>query len=178
MIVLGKALSGGVYPVSAVLGDKKVMDVLKPGTHGSTYGGNPLACKVAMEALKVLKEENLAENSDKMGALLRQELNKKCGPSVYPWVKEIRGMGLLCAIEMQSGYNWGGFEKQMVQQAAWTICLMLRDGVDGGPGILMKPTHDTIVRFAPPLVINEAQVLDVVDIIAKVFANVHTAISS
>jgi ornithine--oxo-acid transaminase len=113
-----------------------------------------------------------------MGALLRSELTKKCGPSVYPWVKEIRGRGLLNAIEMQAGYNWGGFEKKIKKEAAWTICLMLRDGVEGKPGILMKPTHDTIVRFAPPLVMKENDVMEVVDIIATVFANVNTAINS
>jgi len=146
IVCLGKALSGGVYPVSAVLADDQVMLVIKPGEHGSTYGGNPLAVKVAISALDVLKNENLAENADKMGKLLRQELNKL--PKEV--VKVVRGKGLLNAIVINDKYD------------AWHLCLKFRDN-----GLLAKPTHGDKIRFAPPLIINEEQLLDCAQIIKK-----------
>lgn len=146
ILILGKALSGGIYPVSAVLCNDDIMLCIKPGEHGSTYGGNPLGCKVAMAALEVLLEENLAENAFKMGALLRKEL------STLPKeiVPVVRGKGLLNAIVIDSKHD------------AWDVCLKLKDN-----GLLAKPTHGDIIRFAPPLVINEAELMESVDIIKK-----------
>jgi len=144
ILVLGKALSGGVLPVSAVLADDEVMLTIKPGEHGSTYGGNPLACKVAMASLQVLVDEKLAEKSEKMGEILRTELNKL--PSSV--VKTVRGRGLLNAIVIDEKYD------------AWEVCLRLRDR-----GLLAKPTHGDIVRFAPPLIINEAELMECCNII-------------
>ncbi|XP_054161617.1 ornithine aminotransferase, mitochondrial-like [Oppia nitens] len=146
IVTLGKALSGGVYPVSAVLADDEVMLSIKPGEHGSTYGGNPLAVKVAMTALDVLINDKLIENADKMGKLLRQELNKL--PKEV--VKVVRGKGLLNAIVINDKYD------------AWELCLRFRDN-----GLLAKPTHGDKIRFAPPLVITEEQTLDCTRIIAK-----------
>ncbi|KAH8260923.1 hypothetical protein KR044_000638 [Drosophila immigrans] len=146
ILMLGKALSGGVYPVSAVLCNDEVMLCIKPGEHGSTYGGNPLGCRVAMAALEVLQEENLAENAFKMGELLRSELSKL--PKDV--VSVVRGKGLLNAIVISSKHD------------AWDVCMKLRDN-----GLLAKPTHGDIIRFAPPLVITEAQMLESVDIIKK-----------
>ena len=148
ILILGKALSGGVLPVSAVLADDPIMLNIKPGEHGSTYGGNPLACAVAMTALTVLKEENMAENAEKMGALLREEL----AALQSPLIKTIRGKGLLNAIVINHPNP----------DAAWDICLSLKEN-----GLLAKPTHDDKIRFAPPLVINEAQVKEAVAIIGK-----------
>lgn len=148
ILILGKALSGGVLPVSAVLADNPIMLNIKPGEHGSTYGGNPLACAVAMTALTVLKEENMAENAEKMGALLREEL----AALQSPLIKTIRGKGLLNAIVINHPNP----------DAAWDICLSLKEN-----GLLAKPTHDDKIRFAPPLVINEAQVKEAVAIIGK-----------
>lgn len=147
MIVLGKALSGGVLPVSAVLTNDEVMLTIKPGEHGSTYGGNPLGCRVAMAAVRVIEEEGLTENSFKMGELLRSELAKQMPKEV---VHTIRGRGLLNAIEISKGYD------------AWDVCMRLRDN-----GLLAKPTHGDKIRFAPPLIINEEQILESVDIIRK-----------
>jgi len=144
IIVLGKALSGGVLPVSAVLCNDEVMLTIKPGEHGSTYGGNPLACKVAKAALEVLVEENLAENADKMGELLRGQLASL--PSSV--VRLVRGRGLLNAIQIQPQFS------------AWEVCVQLRDR-----GLLAKPTHGDIIRFAPPLVITEHQMMECVNII-------------
>ena len=152
ILILGKALSGGVLPVSAVLSSHEVMLTIKPGEHGSTYGGNPLACRVATEALKVLKDENLAENSRQMGELLREELGK----IKQPWVQKVRGRGLMCAIVI---------DKQGPVKA-WDICLRLKDN-----GVLAKPTHDHIIRLAPPLVINEAQMREAAAIIQRTFAS-------
>ncbi|ALC45137.1 Oat [Drosophila busckii] len=146
ILILGKALSGGVYPVSAVLCNDPVMLCIKPGEHGSTYGGNPLACRVAMAALEVLKEERLAENAYKMGELLRSELSKL--PKDV--VSVVRGKGLLNAIVINPKHD------------AWDVCLKLKDN-----GLIAKPTHGDIIRFAPPLVINEAQTLESIDIIKK-----------
>ncbi|MBL7836179.1 MAG: ornithine--oxo-acid transaminase, partial [Bacteroidetes bacterium] len=150
ILILGKALSGGVLPVSAVLCDKHIMHVLKPGEHGSTFGGNPLACAVAMEALKVVKDENLADNAEKMGILFRQRLSSI--PSKH--ITDVRGKGLLNAMVIQPyGDN----------KTAYNICLKLMEN-----GLLAKQTHVHIIRFAPPLTITEKQVNDCCDIIEQV----------
>ncbi|WP_111707494.1 ornithine--oxo-acid transaminase [Lutibacter citreus] len=151
ILILGKALSGGVYPVSAVFSNNEIMDVIKPGQHGSTFGGNPLACKVAIAALKVVKEENLAENSEKLGKLFRSELQKFATSNKL--VKLVRGKGLLNAIVINDSED---------SSTAWDICIKLRDN-----GLLAKPTHGNIIRFAPPLVMNEEQLLECVSIIKK-----------
>lgn len=148
IITLGKALSGGVYPVSAVLCDDEIMLTIKPGEHGSTYGGNPVACRVAIAALEVLEEERLAENAERMGQILRSELNKL--PKDI--VTTVRGKGLLNAIVI----------KETKDYDAWKVCLRLRDN-----GLLAKPTHGDIIRFAPPLVITESELRDCVDIINR-----------
>uniref|UniRef100_A0A914VG30 Ornithine aminotransferase n=2 Tax=Plectus sambesii TaxID=2011161 RepID=A0A914VG30_9BILA len=146
VIVLGKALSGGMYPVSAVLADDPIMLSILPGTHGSTYGGNPLACRLAIEALKIIVEEKLPENSAKLGAILIDELKKLPKEAV----KQVRGRGLFAAIVM---------EKKI---SAWDLCLKLRDN-----GVLAKNTHGDTIRFCPPLVINEQQLREVIGIIHK-----------
>jgi ornithine--oxo-acid transaminase len=148
ILILGKALSGGVYPVSAVLADDPVMLTIRPGEHGSTFGGNPIASKVAIAALTVIKEENLVENAYKMGIVFREELKKIDSPMV----ELVRGKGLLNAAVI----------RPMNGKTAWDVCLKMRDN-----GLLAKPTHDHIIRFAPPLIINEAQVREAVDIIGK-----------
>ncbi len=148
ILILGKALSGGVLPVSAVLADDCIMMTIKPGEHGSTYGGNPLACAVAMSALSVLKEEKMAENAHEMGILLRAELNN----IQSPYIKTIRGKGLLNAIVINH-HN---------PEAAWDLCLILKE-----KGLLAKPTHGDKIRFAPPLVINKEQIMETVQIIAS-----------
>jgi ornithine--oxo-acid transaminase len=150
ILILGKALSGGVLPVSAVLCDDEIMLNIKPGEHGSTYGGNPLACRVAMAALRVLKEEKLAENSARMGELFREEM-KKLG---MPWVKSVRGRGLMNAIVIDPQ---GPVD-------AWDICLALKDN-----GLLAKPTHKNIIRLAPPLVISESQMKEACGILIRTF---------
>lgn len=151
ILILGKAISGGVYPVSAVLANDDVMMVIKPGQHGSTFGGNPLAAKVAVAALEVIVEEKLAENAQKLGELFRSEINKLVEES--PLVKLVRGKGLLNAIVINDTED---------SSTAWDICMKLRDN-----GLLAKPTHGNIIRFAPPLVMNEEQLLDCVSIIRK-----------
>lgn len=148
ILILGKALSGGMLPVSAVLADDAVMLVLKPGEHGSTYGGNPLACSVAIEALKILKEENMAENAGQMGILLREELGKLNSP----YIKTIRGKGLLNAIVIE----------HTNPEAAWDLCLELKNN-----GLLAKPTHGDKIRLAPPLIISKEDIREAVSIIAK-----------
>ncbi|KAM5271422.1 ornithine aminotransferase, mitochondrial isoform 2-T2 [Ctenodactylus gundi] len=148
VVLLGKALSGGFYPVSAVLCDDEIMLTIKPGEHGSTYGGNPLGCRVAIAALEVLEEENLAENADKMGTILRNELMKL--PSDI--VTAVRGKGLLNAIVIRETKDYD----------AWKVCLRLRDS-----GLLAKPTHGHIVRLAPPLTIKEDEIRESVEIINK-----------
>ncbi|XP_062381580.1 ornithine aminotransferase, mitochondrial [Sardina pilchardus] len=148
LVVLGKALSGGVYPVSAVLCDDEVMLTIKPGEHGSTYGGNPLACRVAIAALEVLEEEKLAENSEKMGQLLRTELMRLPNDVVTT----VRGKGLLNAIVI----------KETKDYDAWRVCLRLRDN-----GLLAKPTHGDIIRLAPPLTIKEDEIRECVEIIQR-----------
>lgn len=148
ILILGKALSGGTLPVSAVLADDSIMLTIKPGEHGSTYGGNPLACKVAMTALTVLKEERMAENAAQMGELLRNKLVELQSPLV----KMVRGKGLLNAIIID----------HPDKEAAWKLCLKMRDN-----GLLAKPTHGDKIRFAPPLIIAEEQLLEAVAIIHK-----------
>jgi ornithine--oxo-acid transaminase len=148
ILILGKALSGGTIPVAAVLADDIVMLQIKPGEHGSTYGGNPLACAVAMKALEVIKSENMVENSFKMGEILRAELAKLNSP----FIASIRGRGLLNAIVI----------KHDNPEAAWDLCLYLKD-----LGILAKPTHGDKIRFAPPLIITEAQIKEAVQLIGK-----------
>ncbi len=151
VLILGKALSGGVYPVSAVLANDEIMEVIKPGQHGSTFGGNPIAAAVAMAALEVVKEEKLAENADKLGKLFRQEMNELI--KLTDLISVVRGKGLLNAILINDTEE---------SDTAWKICLKLCDN-----GLLAKPTHGNIIRFAPPLVMNEAQLMDCVSIIKK-----------
>ena len=148
ILLLGKALSGGMMPVSAVLCDDEVMMTLKPGEHGSTYGGNPLACRVAMTALQVLKDENMMENAEAMGQLLRSELIALQSPHIAT----VRGKGLLNAIVIQHANK----------DAAWDLCMALKEN-----GLLAKPTHGDKIRFAPPLTINEQQTRDCVNSIRK-----------
>jgi ornithine--oxo-acid transaminase len=155
ILVLGKALSGGTLPISAVLTNNEIMLTIKPGEHGSTYGGNPLACKVAMEALAVLKEENMADNAAAMGILFRAELEKLHSP----FISVIRGRGLLNAIVI----------KHPNPDAAWELCLELMKN-----GLLAKPTHGDIIRFAPPLMINEKQLMEAIGIIKKSLAILET----
>ena len=151
VLILGKALSGGAYPVSAVLANDDIMNVIKPETHGSTFGGNPIAAAVAIAALEVIRDEDLTENAETMGQLFRSELNKYI--EISPLVKLVRGKGLLNAIVINDDEE---------SETAWNICLALRDN-----GLLAKPTHGNIIRFAPPLVMTEEQILDCVGIITK-----------
>ncbi len=151
ILILGKALSGGVYPVSAVLANDPIMEVITPGSHGSTFGGNPVAAAVGMAALEVVKEESLAENAATLGELFREELNKfipECD-----LVVKVRGRGLLNAIVINDSED---------SSTAWDICMALKEN-----GLLAKPTHGNIIRFAPPLVMNREQLLDCVSIIIK-----------
>merc|ERR1711988_944346 len=159
ILVLGKALSGGLYPVSAVLCNDPVMLTIQPGQHGSTYGGNPVACNVAMAALNVLRDEKLPEKSAALGEIFRGELNQKLGG--LDWVTDIRGKGLLNAIEVDH-------DKVPGNTSAWDICVQLRDA-----GLLAKQTHDNIIRFAPPLVITEAELREALGIITDVFLGVE-----
>ena len=149
ILILGKALSGGVYPVSAILASDEVMLTIKPGEHGSTFGGNPVACEVAMAALNVIRDEKLAENAAKMGVIFREKLQSYINESKI--VEEIRGKGLLNAIIINDEEN---------SDIAWNICLKMAQN-----GLLAKPTHGNIIRFAPPLIINEEQLNDCIDII-------------
>ncbi len=151
IVILGKALSGGVMPVSAVLARDEIMLTIKPGQHGSTFGGNPLACRVAMAALEVLKDEGLTENAYRLGEIFRSEMNQFIESSQL--VKLIRGRGLLNAIVINDTED---------SSTAWDICVKLRDN-----GLLAKPTHGNIIRFAPPLVMTEEQLLDCVEIIKR-----------
>lgn len=151
ILVLGKALSGGVYPVSAVLANNEIMNVIRPGNHGSTFGGNPVAAAVAIAALEVVKEEKLTENAEYLGKVFRAEMNKYIEQSNI--TKLVRGKGLLNAILINDDED---------SDTAWNICLKLRDN-----GLLAKPTHGNIIRFAPPLVMTEEQLLDCVSIITK-----------
>ncbi|WP_268035504.1 ornithine--oxo-acid transaminase [Algoriphagus sp. PAP.12] len=154
MLILGKAISGGFYPVSAVLADNEVMDVIKPGQHGSTFGGNPLGAKVAMAALDVIKDEKLAENAEYLGQIFRTRMQKVV--EKYPIAKLVRGKGLLNAVVINDSED---------SSTAWDICVRLADY-----GLLAKPTHGNIIRFAPPLVMTEEQIHECCDIIEKVIA--------
>jgi ornithine--oxo-acid transaminase len=151
ILVLGKAISGGAYPVSAVLANDDIMMVIKPGQHGSTFGGNPIAAKVAIAALEVVKEEKLAENAEKLGQLFRAEMNKIIEKTDL--VVKVRGKGLLNAIIVNDTPE---------SSTAWNLCVALKDN-----GLLAKPTHGNIIRFAPPLVMTEAQLMECVAIIEK-----------
>jgi ornithine--oxo-acid transaminase len=152
LLILGKALSGGTMPVSAVLGNDEVMLTIKPGEHGSTYGGNPLACAVAIEALQVLLDEQLAENAEAMGIIFRERMELLMAKS--PLVTAVRGRGLLNAIVIKPFGNG---------KTAYDVCKILKTH-----GLLAKQTHGDIIRFAPPLVINEDQIHEACDIIEKV----------
>jgi ornithine--oxo-acid transaminase len=148
ILILGKALSGGLYPVSAVLADNDIMLVIKPGEHGSTFGGNPVAAKVAIAALSVIRDEKLSENSEKLGKIFRDELKKVKSERI----ELVRGKGLLNAVVI----------KPMNGKTAWDVCLALKEN-----GLLAKPTHEHIIRFAPPLVITENQLIEAIGIIKK-----------
>ena len=151
ILILGKALSGGVYPVSAVLSSKEIMDVIRPGQHGSTFGGNPIAAAVAITALEVIRDEKLAENAFALGKIFRNEMDKFCENSNIASI--IRGKGLLNALVINNEGH---------KNLAWDICLKLLEN-----GLLAKPTHTNIIRFAPPLVITEKQLFECVEIIKK-----------
>lgn len=151
ILILGKALSGGAYPVSAVLADNPVMEVIQPGQHGSTFGGNPIACAVAMEALEVIRDERLAQNARKLGELFRKRMQKLVDSS--PLLTLVRGRGLLNAIVINDTPE---------SKTAWNICVKLAEN-----GLLAKPTHGNIIRFAPPLVMTEEQLDECCEIIEK-----------
>lgn len=151
ILILGKAISGGVYPVSAVLANNHIMNVIKPGQHGSTFGGNPIAAAVAIAALEVVQEENLAENAERLGVILRKGLNEIAQRNSL--ITLVRGKGLLNAIVINSDEN---------SDLAWDICMKFRDY-----GLLAKPTHGNKIRFAPPLVISESQIYECLAIIEK-----------
>ena len=151
ILILGKALSGGAYPVSAVLANDEIMNVIKPGQHGSTFGGNPIAAAVAIAALEVVDEENLAENAEAMGQLFREKMNEYIATSNIATL--VRGKGLLNAVVINDTED---------SSTAWDICMSLKEN-----GLLAKPTHGNIIRFAPPLVMNKEQLLDCVSIITK-----------
>ncbi|CAM1352576.1 MULTISPECIES: ornithine--oxo-acid transaminase [Tenacibaculum] len=151
ILILGKALSGGAYPVSGVLANDVVMNVIKPGNHGSTFGGNPIAAAVAIAALEVVKEESLEENAERLGKIFRAELSEFANQTDL--VKSVRGKGLLNAILINDTED---------SSTAWDICIKLRDN-----GLLAKPTHGNIIRFAPPLVMDEEQLMDCISIIKK-----------
>lgn len=151
ILILGKALSGGMYPVSAVLANNEIMNVIKPGQHGSTFGGNPIACAVAVAALNVVEEENLSERAEKLGQLFRSEIEKLITKTDL--ITKVRGKGLLNAILINDTPD---------SSTAWNICVQLKEN-----GLLAKPTHGNIIRLAPPLVITEEQLLDCVKIIEK-----------
>lgn len=152
MLILGKAISGGFYPVSAVLADNHIMDVIKPGQHGSTFGGNPLGAKVAIAALEVVRDEKLAQNARKLGKIFRERMQILVDK--YKILKLVRGKGLLNAVVVNDSPN---------SSTAWDMCVSLKDN-----GLLAKPTHGNIIRFAPPLVMTEEQLHDCCDIIEKV----------
>ncbi|WP_209390543.1 ornithine--oxo-acid transaminase [Chryseobacterium sp. RR2-3-20] len=155
ILILGKALSGGMYPVSAVLADDEIMNVIKPGQHGSTFGGNPIACAVAIAALDVVEEEKLSEKAEELGKLFRSEIEKVIEKSDL--ITKVRGKGLLNAILINDTPE---------SSTAWNLCLQLKEN-----GLLAKPTHGNIIRLAPPLVITEEQLLDCVKIIEKTILN-------
>jgi ornithine--oxo-acid transaminase len=148
ILILGKALSGGMYPVSCVLADNEIMLTIKPGEHGSTYGGNPLAASISMAALDVILEENLAENATSMGELFRKTMKKVKSEMI----EEVRGKGLLNAIVIRPVHG----------KTAWDLCLAMKNY-----GVIAKPTHQHIIRFTPPLVITEEQMLEAIELIKK-----------
>jgi ornithine--oxo-acid transaminase len=150
ILILGKALSGGVYPVSAVLADDEIMLTIKPGEHGSTFGGNPIAAKVGIAALEVIKNEKLAENAARLGEIFRNEMKA----IQSDMIELVRGKGLLNAVVVRPKNG----------KTAWDVCLTMKDN-----GLIAKPTHDHIIRFAPPLVINEEQLSEAIEIIKKSF---------
>lgn len=154
ILVMGKALSGGVYPVSCVMADDEIMLTIKPGEHGSTYGGNPIAGKVAIAALDVIQEENLVENSARLGELFRKEMLS----IESELIEEVRGKGLLNAVSI----------KPINGITAWDVCLKLKEN-----GLIAKPTHEHIIRFTPPLVITEKQMLEAIGIIKDTFRELH-----
>lgn len=158
ILVLGKALSGGLYPVSAVMSTNEIMNVIQPGNHGSTFGGNPVAAAVAIAALEVVKDEKLAENADYLGNIFRAELNKYIQTSTI--VSMVRGKGLLNAIVINDDED---------SDTAWNMCLRLRDN-----GLLAKPTHGNMIRFAPPLVMTEDQLMDCISIITSTLKEFET----
>ena len=151
ILILGKAISGGTYPVSAVLCDSSIMDVIQPGQHGSTFGGNPMACSIAMEALEVIRDEKLTQNARHLGELFRTAMQEYIETSTI--VLKVRGKGLLNAIVINDTET---------SNTAWNICIQLKEN-----GLLAKPTHGNIIRFAPPLVISEDQLYECVEIITK-----------
>ncbi|MGB0390983.1 MAG: ornithine--oxo-acid transaminase [Salibacteraceae bacterium] len=161
IIILGKALSGGVLPVSAVLADDEIMLCIKPGEHGSTFGGNPLSCKVAMAALNVVKDEKLADNAQKLGKVFRSSLSEFAGKSKL--VASVRGRGLLNAVLINDTPE---------SKTAWNICMKLRDN-----GLLAKPTHGNIIRFAPPLVITESELDECLSIIKNTVLDYEATMS-
>lgn len=160
IILLGKAVSGGVIPVSCTLSSKEIMLLMDPGSHGSTYGGNPLACRVAVAALQVVKDENLVERSAHLGEVFKEQLNelKKESNGV---ISEVRGKGLFCAVVIDNSKTNG--------RTAWDLCLLMKDH-----GVLAKPTHDNVIRLAPPLVISEEDLLKGVDAIRKALKELPT----
>jgi ornithine--oxo-acid transaminase len=155
ILILGKAISGGVYPVSAVLANDDVMMVIKPGQHGSTFGGNPLAAKVAMAALDVVDDEHLSQNARRLGELFRAEMNRIIEKTDL--VLKVRGKGLLNAILVNDTPD---------SSTAWNLCVAMKEN-----GLLAKPTHGNIIRFAPPLVMTEEQLMECVAIIEKTILN-------
>jgi ornithine--oxo-acid transaminase len=148
ILILGKAISGGVYPISCVLADDEIMLTIKPGEHGSTYGGNPLASVIAMEALQIIEDEKLTDNAMAMGQLFRDEMRKV----EHEMIVEVRGKGLLNAITI----------RPKAGKTAWDVCLKMKD-----LGLIAKPTHGDIIRFTPPLVITEQQMREALEIIKK-----------
>ncbi|KAL4795140.1 ornithine aminotransferase [Aspergillus venezuelensis] len=157
MVLLGKAISGGMYPVSAVLGSKEVMLTVEPGTHGSTYGGNPLACAVAMRALEIVQEENMVERAEKLGHIFREGLKAINNPII----QTVRGKGLLNAIVIDESKTNG--------HSAWDLCMLMKE-----KGLLAKPTHQNIIRLAPPLVITEDEIAKSLDIIKEAVGELPT----
>lgn len=155
ILILGKALGGGVFPVSAVLCNNEIMDLIKPGQHGSTFGGNPLACRVAKAALEVIIDENLCENSYNMGKIFRERMNKINSPII----ETVRGKGLFNAIVIKPFSNG---------KTAWDVCIQLMNN-----GLLAKQTHGDIIRFAPPLIINESELNSACDIIEKTILDIY-----
>jgi ornithine--oxo-acid transaminase len=153
ILILGKAISGGMFPVSCVLADDEIMLTIKPGEHGSTYGGNPIAAKVAIAAMEVIREENLADNAERLGKIFRKKL-KSIDSEL---IEIVRGKGLLNAVVI----------KPVNGKSAWDVCVALKDN-----GLLAKPTHEHIIRFTPPLVITEEQLLEAIGIIEKTFAEI------